>query len=367
MANYELWYCDPLGNRIKNIYNIKSFEYTKIVGDVGVGKFTVPIQGEIWEQVKPDYRIHVYRQAIGGSLELDFVCFLQGFEPNTKSNGSREYVLSGEGPNTLLKRRIVAYDTDDALSLHAHSSTGFAFRAVALRNLGASAISDRDITGDNFGIIGSSGMSGLGPAQRRSSAWAKILDILLDFQASSKNQGSEIFYDIIPISDRLLQFTIKGNQPGQDRSSTVFSLEKGNLVEPVLSYDYSNIASYVYVGGRGQGAARDLAEVEDTDRTGLSFWGRREVFRNATFVEQGDTDALNDIGEDELAKRRPQIKLTCGLIDTPSTRFGRDWDFGDKVTINYNGIQATTIVRAVNIKVESSGKETIKARAELEL
>ena len=364
MANYELWYCDPLGNRIKNIYNIKSFEYTKVVGDVGIGKFTVPIQGEIWEQEKPDYRIHVYRQAIGGSLKLDFVCFLQGFEPKTSKNGSQEYVLLGEGPNTIIKRRIIAYDTDNASSLHNHASTAFGMRTVITRNfIGSLSDSARELT--DYLSVGS-GFSDY-VAFRRRVSWQDALKVLQNMQAASKNAGKEIFYNIVPLSDTELQFQVYEGQPGQDRSSTVFSLERGNLVEPVLSYDYSNIASYVYVGGRGQGAARDIVEVEDTARTGLSFWGRREIFRNATFVEQGDTDALNDIGQDELTKRRPKGKLTCSLIDTSSVKYGRDWEFGDKVTISYQNIQATTIIRAVNIKVDDTNKETIQSRAEIEL
>lgn len=365
MAHYELWYCNPLGNRIANIANVGAFEYTLVSGDVGIASLKLPVQGKVWESVKPDYRIHIYRQPTGGSLSLEFVAFLQGFDWSTLASGQNRHTLQGESPDTLIKRRINAYNSEDTgKGNHNSAYTANAIRGFALRNLFGDAVTGRDLDGDNFSLADAIDR---GPALRGSIAWDKLIDMCQNAQAASKAQNDEIFFGIVPVSETELQFQTYANQPGSDRTSTVFSLEYGNLVEPVLSYDYSDIASYIYVGGKGEGASRDIEEVEDTERTGLSFWGRRERFRNATYVEIGDTDALNDVGQDELAKYRPKVKLTCRLIDMPTTRYGVEWGFGDKITINYQGIQANTIIRAVNVQVDENGKEKISARAEIEL
>ncbi len=367
MANYEIWYCDDIGNRIANIATAESFDYVKVAGDVGIMTMTLPVTGAVWEQVKPDHRIHIYRQPINGSMALEFVAFLQGFNWATDKNGLTNFTMSGECPNTLLTRRISAYNSEASNSQY-DFTVHRAMRGVIQRNFasGGSPSNEaaRDISGNGFSV---QALIDTGTSIKRGVAWDKCLDILQDFQAASKTGNDERFFGIIPTSDTALEWVGWENQPGQDRTSTVFSLERGNLVSPSLSYDYSKMKTYCYVGGKGEGASRNIEEVQDTTREGLSVWGRRETFRNATYVDIDDTDALNDIGQDELAKFRPKIKLTCTLIDAAATRYGIDWNWGDKVAINYQGIQAETIIRAVHVKVDSSGKETIATRAEIEL
>ncbi len=364
MANYEIWYCDDLGNRIAPINNVIQFEYTKVAGDVGKMSLTVPIQGKIWEQEKVDYRVHIYRQPINGSMSLEFVAFLQVFIPKTEKNGLATYTLIGECANTLYTRRIIAYDSEDSKSLYSGSYTSNMMRSIYSNNFGGGATAARQLSSS---YIGAAANIEQGGAYSKRAAWQKSLDLLQNMQATSKSGGSEVFWAIVPINDTKLEFQTYPTQLGANKTNVVFSLEYGNLTEPQLIYDYSDMKTYIYVGGKGRGASRDIEEVEDTTRSGLSFWGRRESFRNATFADIGDTSALNDVGQDELAKYRQKKSLVCGLIDTPSTRYGREWNFGDKVTINYQGVQAETIIRAVNVKVDSSGRETIAARAEIEL
>ncbi len=364
MANYEIWYCDDIGNRIASIATVEKFEYVKVAGDVGVMTMSLPVTGAVWEQVKPDHRIHIYRQPVNGSMALEFVAFLQGFNWTTDKNGLSNFPMAGECPNTLLTRRISAYNSEAAQATLDKSTASQALIAAVSRNLIAATDTARRVD-DHLGYTDSS--LAIGGAIKKPVAWDKLLEAMQDIQASTKTQGTEIFYGIIPTSDTALSFTTWQDQPGQDRTSTVFSLERGNLVNPSLSYDYSKIKTYIYVGGKGEGASRNIEEVQDTTREGLSYWARRESFRNATYVTIDDTTALNDVGQDELAKFRPKIKLTCTLIDAASTRYGLDWNWGDKVTIDYQGIQASTIIRAVHVKVDSNGKESISTRAEIEL
>jgi hypothetical protein len=53
-------------------------------------------------------------------------------------------------------------------------------------------------------------------------------------------------------------------------------------------------------------------------------------------------------------------------IDTEGTRFGRDWNWGDKVTARFLSFEFEAIIRRLIIKLSSTGLETIDARIESE-
>ena len=53
-------------------------------------------------------------------------------------------------------------------------------------------------------------------------------------------------------------------------------------------------------------------------------------------------------------------------VDTQGTRFGRDWDFGDKVRARYRGQEFDAIIRSVVLSMDDSGQETIRAKLEYE-
>lgn len=87
LANYELWYCTDLGERLEIISDVQSFEYVKVFGDVGVGIFNIPRRGQIYDNLIPDRRIHIYRQPTKGTLGLELVCFARKFSVTTNIQG----------------------------------------------------------------------------------------------------------------------------------------------------------------------------------------------------------------------------------------------------------------------------------------
>jgi hypothetical protein len=85
-----------------------------------------------------------------------------------------------------------------------------------------------------------------------------------------------------------------------------------------------------YSGGQGEGAARDVSELEDTTRTNASPYNRREVWVDARNTET--TAAREDRGYQALEKYKPVQTLTGKLVDTKGLRFMVDYGFGDLVT-----------------------------------
>jgi hypothetical protein len=52
--------------------------------------------------------------------------------------------------------------------------------------------------------------------------------------------------------------------------------------------------------------------------------------------EQTST-GLQSVARAELEAGRPAHKFSCDLVSLPSARYGRDWSWGDKITVSYQG------------------------------
>ena len=54
-------------------------------------------------------------------------------------------------------------------------------------------------------------------------------------------------------------------------------------------------------------------------------------------------------------------------MDTPRSRYGVDWDFGDKVTARYRGREFHGDIRSVTVTIDASGLETVRAGLEIDI
>jgi hypothetical protein len=115
-------------------------------------------------------------------------------------------------------------------------------------------------------------------------------------------------------------------QPVDLTSSVRFSFGLGNME----GFDYRHTppqATYVYVGGQGEGTARTIYEQGDSDA--IAKWGRREAFVDASSaatpaeLAQAATKALTDMGE--------KSSLAVTPIDFPTMAYGVHYGLGDRV------------------------------------
>lgn len=371
MARHELWYTDPLGNKISYIPNASKFSYVMVSGDVGVAQFDTPLRGLNHEANTPDRRIHIYRQADGAAQRLEIVAFLDRFSYAHNRDGLGQFGAGASDPNVLLKRRINAFASGTSQSNYSGSFASNMMYQAAIRNLTEifSAQPDRTIADHGFSVAAPISQGG---SVNKQAAWKNTLDLLQEIQTLSKQQGQEIFFAIVPTSETAMQFQTYANQPGADRTlasgktPVVFSLERGNLLAPQLTYDYSNEANYIYAGGKGQEDQRNVQEASDAASIGRSPFARKEKFVSAIsgVLDNSDEQVLAK-AKDALEKSRARVNLTGTIISTASLAYGKDWFFGDKVTIDYAGFQFDTIIRAVSVAVDGDGRETVTARVEL--
>ena len=214
-----------------------------------------------------------------------------------------------------------------------------------------------------------------GPTLEKGFAWKQLLTpagggIMGDIAKAAKEAGTEVFFAVVPktvsATSITFEFRTSTGQPGMDVSDrVVFDQERGsNLNDPYLEYDYTKEQNYIYSAGQGDMDERNVQQVYDASRYNASAWNRCEGFADAR--NQAEDNEVREAGRAKLAEGRPVRRFGGVPVDTQGTRFGRDWDFGDKVRARYRGQEFDAIIRSVVLSMDDSGQETIRAKLEYE-
>jgi hypothetical protein len=367
IRHYEVWMGSDSGARLYLFDNYLDLEFVNRVNGSGYFLLTVPAGGFDSKLLRVDNMIQVWRTDYRGRPSLEFIGFLRRWKFVT-SGGNTEIVLSGPDQNDLLDRRIVAYAAGSAgATISGAADDGI--KNIFYINLGGGSSQEgRSIAQYNVTIAGDLAD---GPSIEKSFAWRKVSTVIKDIHEQTSTLGNEVFYNLALAgvdedSVPSFVFTTYTGQPGADRTAdsgdpVIFSLELGNLRDPVLDYDYSNEENFIYVGGQGEGNERAITYVWDDARIGASQWNRREGFKDARNVDNRGN--LEDEGEMRLAEMRPRIRFSGKLLDTEQSPYGT-WRLGDKVTVFYLGLQLDVIIRAVYFRISRNGAEDIMVNVE---
>lgn len=365
MVRYEVWVTTPEGVKLMLLDRVGLFEYGLVANDLGGFSMLLP------STMAPGYfavdnRVEFWRGITGGPLERVMVGFIRGFGVVDLGDGLEAFVVSGPGVNDLLFRRIVAYAAGSAQA----SKTDYAddlMKAVVDENLGSGATdSDRDLETPGYVTI-QADTSG-GPSVEKSFSRRNVLLVLQDVAELARQQGTEIFFALEPNGVNFEFRTFVG-QMGQDRTLTgtapvFFGSQYGNMGGVSWESDAGEEWTVVYAGGQGEEADRLVVEVEDAGRSDLSVFNRREGWEDAR--QYTTVAGVSGAARKALEERRPRWRVGGQLLDGPQARFGRDWRFGDRVTVESRGQQLDGLIRMIHVAVDELGAETITARFETE-
>ncbi len=362
-AQYDIWLDTPDGDRLALLDTFLSLQYARVVNDVG--KFMIKLPDTLDRRlIRPDAMLEIWRTE-GGCQTLELLGLIRRLEYG-EENGAAYSILEGYDGNGLLADRIVAYAAGSAQAVKSGAADDV-MKAIVRENLGSSAT-------DTDRILSALTVQPdftLGPTVDKRFARKVVLEVLKTYAEAAYTLGTPVYFDMVPQitgdNRATWEFRTAINQPGSDRTysayyPTLFSQEWGNLESPLLVYDYFDEYSVVYVGGQGEEAKRRVVEVEDTSRTGLSPWGRREKFLDAT--NQKTTAQLTSVGQRALATGRTRARFSGVLLSTTQTMYGRDWRVGDLVTASYRDMQFDVLVNVIHIRVDRNG-EILEARLEV--
>lgn len=373
-AFYELHLTDDKGVRLAALDNFVSLSCGRVAS--GIGKFSLQMPASFDDSLltAPDRMLQVWRQPTGGKLGLWRVYFVRRWK--FKTTGSVETLsVGGVDVNDLLRRRIVAAFAGSAQA----SKTDFA--DDMMKEVVTQAIADGVAPTPTAGTRVWANLSiaadlGDGPTISDSFPFKKLLTasgqgVLPGLAKAAREAGTEVFFDIVPnvVSSNSItfQFQTFTGQPGQDATDrVVFDNAKGNLKNPELEYDYEDEENYIYGTGQGEEADRNIQQVYDSTRYSASIWNRCEAEADAR--DQATDNGVREKARSTLESGRPRIRFAAQPLDTAGTRFGIDWNFGDRVTARYRNREFASIIRAVVISKDGgdAGKEDISARLDYE-
>jgi hypothetical protein len=365
-VRYELWLTDDSGHRIRSLEDFLSLSATRVVN--GIGQFNLRLPASFDESLlRADRMVQVWRKPGGGRLSLWRVYFIRDWEFAWSSQGEALEVF-GPDCNDLLRRRIVA----------AYSGSTEASKSAAADDMMKEVVSESQLdtaeplptagtrTWTDFSVAGDLAD---GPTVDLSFAWDTLLTesgngVLTQIANAARGEGTEVFFDIVPVISSTgiaFRFETYTGQPGQDVSDrVVFSPQNGNMKEARLRYIYAQEENYIYAGGQGEAADRNVQQAYSASRYGASKWNRCEGFISDT--RQGDDNATLSAGYSRLSEGRPKIRFSGVPMDTRGTRFGLDWEHGYKVTAKFRDYQAEHIIRATTLYKPSNGPEEIRVR-----
>lgn len=132
--------------------------------------------------------------------------------------------------------------------------------------------------------------------------------------------GTDIVFDTYPGVDRTV-----GN--AADNAPCMFSIEYKNLQGHTFADDGTGEQTTVYVGGAGEGIAREVALVGDA----TTGWARREVFADARDVDAGDAATLAERAAQNVIPA--QASVTAKVSADANLVYGTHYGLGDLVTV----------------------------------
>ena len=317
-----------------------------------------------------DNLIEFWRQPEGGEDRLEMVGFIRYWDYFETAPKSERLRIGGPDQVDLLDRRVIAYRSTTSQSTKTDFSDDM-IKEIVRENLGASAAlteagRPRAFDPDHFTVAGDTSQ---GQSMTRSFAWRNVLNVIQEIAETSRDLGTPLFFDMVPSVGASFEFRTYVNVRGIDRTpsnipSVVFSREYGNLTNPFLREDWRQEHNYVWGGGQGQGAARVIDPEKDTDRIFRSIWAKTEIFQDAR--EESTILGVASKAFERLENSQPRLIFRGELLDTPRSRYGIDWDFGDKITVRYRGNEFYGDIRSVTVGINADGLETVSASLEID-
>lgn len=167
--------------------------------------------------------------------------------------------------------------------------------------------------------------------------------------------GIPLYFDIEAVTSSQFEFRTYTYQRGVDRtvgtsSPLVVSESRGNMADASALYDYSTEVNYAYATTDNP-AFRYAGEAYDLKRMLLSPFNRRETHMVMT---HWILDGARFEAQALLNRTRAREKVTGVLIDSPACRFGVDWGFGDRVTVEVEDITADVMLKTVQVEASPS-------------
>jgi hypothetical protein len=364
-AEYRIDLHDVTGAKVAEVTDYLELTYSQRVCEPGFLQFVIPgaspsVDGLVFDGVAVVFK---RESAIGLPWTEQFASLVR--KVRKEDHGRSLVTVSCPGVMSLLARRHVAYRAGTAnRSDFVAQKVELVMKYLVIYNATASALAsagrilDGAFTGITIGIAGATNpaeMLGGATISAPDLAYSNLLSTLQDVATGT---GSD--FDFVRTGASTYEFRFYPGQMGTDRrASVLFSLERGNMADPVYEIDRIEEKTVAIVGGQGDGSTRVTRVVQGPDYP---------VGRDAeTFVDGRSaktTSALDLAGQTELRESRAKIGFGFRVLQTPGCAYGVHYFLGDLVTANYDGLDISQKVVGATINLSEDSAELIEIEME---
>ncbi len=344
---------------------MQSFRYEKLVRKPG--RYSLALYGndERISAFELDGQIEFWRRDLAGGLDwyLDYEGFHR-FPDYTQDEEGREIFMShGVGYNCLLASETIQYPAGSAQSCKGPAPAETIAKAFVNENIGPGAgVDGLALTRVRPGLAIEADAAG-GANWTGCRAYRNLIDVLVEL-----GWAAPADFMVVGTGAATFEFQWAADQWGLDktvgngvRPSVTFSASAGNVERINHGYNRINETNICYVLGAGLTTTRLIRTRQDAALLGGSPWARRAVARDA---RDEDVNArLDERGDEVLEKEQPRRTLDFMARQIVATRYGRDWDLGDLVSVEYwEGLinyRVSVKIASINVSMSTDGTETI--------
>lgn len=359
---YKIVVRNAAGTKVDEIDDFLSLSYTKRVNQPGVCEFMLWGNSSKISNFARKAQIEVHRSIGGAAFNPDFYGFFGGYK-YANQRGVDYYTATCPGQMGMLGDRHILWHPATANRSQFSAVAGETIMKTLVNyNAGALATIVNGRVQRNGTITGLSVQAdgAAGTAITVNVEWANLLKTLQDI---SPQVGGD--FDLVKTGAATWEFRWYAPYLGTNRSTgstaVLFSLERENMENPVLTVDRNNERTVAVIGGAGQDAATRIFN----STTGTDYdvnLANSELFINASNISLAGSLLWRGVAE--LNKLRARPKLTFNPLQTANTTYGVHYFLGDVVKAAYRGFSA--VQKIVGITVTYTRNEGERIRLELQ-
>lgn len=354
MTDYRLDIYNTAGVLQRILTDFSSLSYAKRVNSPGVIQFTIPGDHALLSTIADKWQIEVWRKTTDTSTWGREITGI--YRMLTWGYGEQSYAsIFCNGLMSILDWRIVGYRAGIAnrskftgVASETVCNTLVKYNATTSATTADGRIRDGHIDGLTVEADGEEG-EGID--------WFCAYDNLLESLQDICKLGHGDF-DVVKTSSTAWEYRWYKEQLGTDKTaSVIFSIERGNMANPVYRDNRTQERTAAIVGGQGEDIARTVSIV-----TGANYHvdtNNIEMFVNATDVET--SAGLTTRGTAKLKEKQAVKEFTFDVLQVPSCMYGTHYVLGDLITaINpYNNASYSMKIEAILVNLDQDGAENI--------
>lgn len=327
--------------------------FTKRVNAIGALAVTFETDIDRWISLfnQQDMMIDVRRNSI---VEGTFLLTSR----QRGAQGLTEYfVIGGMSPEHLMSRRLI--DPADDVN---QPNGGYVTKAgpldTILRELLRENMADLASDARQFPNVVIADVSGTGDPRGFRLRYDKLDTTVYDLLESGN-----IDLHVVRTTGNTLEFRLEriGTDRAYDSAQplkpvTLFSPERGNLLNPSYLEAWDESITFVYIGGAGDGATRTILKLGNNLEIVKSPYGRRESFRD---MKSSDTAITNLYTEAITVLQRNRIseQFEYDLVgQRGGSTYRVDYFIGDYVTIKWGEVFQRVRITQIEFNLNPNGE-----------